>query len=888
MVKRRRCGYTVAMTEPLPLERDDEQARLLALLARVQGGGAGACVLVQGEPGVGKTSLLRWVRERTDPRLRWLWGACEPMLTPPPLSALIDMIEQLPPSMSAAVRSGRQMPELFAGWLALLRDAGGPAVLVIDDVQWADGATLELLRFIGRRIESTHALLVLLYRDDALASDHPLVGLLGALPPRACERFVLKPLSRAAVAELAQRAGRSARGLYRATQGNPFFVTELLAGDALHLPASVREAVLVRAAPLSAEARDALELVSVAPMQMEFEVLDALLEHADHAVAECTAAGLLQHEGTALHFRHEIARLAVESALPSSRATALHAAVFDALSLRDAPTARLVHHAAKAGLDLAVLRLAPVAAREAAAASAHRQAAALFALALAHGSALPASERAALCVEHAEECLLTNLVDAAMASRREALALHRELGDPVAEGMDLRALARIEWFRGSPQAGQPHAQAAIDVLEHSGARREYAMACATMAQLHLLGETSVPAYTWGLKALAMMEELGDAEGLTYVLNTVGTAELRNRDVPDAWQRLERSLAIALEQGFEEHAARAYTNLVSLGLVHRRYAQLEARCAEGIAYCVAHDLDMYLCRLRIRRAYGLIATGVWDEAQHELDQVRETAQLAPLETEQSAHVQALLALRRGDAMVDGYWAEMRAGSRALSIDPWYSPQAVARAEAAWLAGRDGEVRRIVAQSLPAAARSGEAWRIGQLACWSRRAGEVIATAESSLPVPCALERTGQWREAAAAWGRLGCGYEQALVLMGGDESGLREALVLLDGLGAAAPARIARRRLRALGAREVSRGPQPRTLDDALGLTTREREVFEHLLRGLSNAQIAARLHRSERTVEHHVAAVFTKLAVGSRAELIAAHGAARHPGKSRGPRIDTE
>ena len=165
------------------------------------------------------------------------------MFSPTPLGPWSIGSTALPPTLAAAVRAGRQAAEVLSGVLSMLRDPAQPTVLVVDDAQWADSATLDLLRYLGRRIESTSALLILSYRDDSLGSDHPLLGVLSGLPARSCTRLALSPLSRAGVAEMARRAGRSARGLYDVTQGNPFFVTELLAGDPQSLPASVRDAV---------------------------------------------------------------------------------------------------------------------------------------------------------------------------------------------------------------------------------------------------------------------------------------------------------------------------------------------------------------------------------------------------------------------------------------------------------------------------------------------------------------------------------------------------------------------------------------------------------------------------------------------------------------------
>jgi DNA-binding CsgD family transcriptional regulator len=866
--------------EPVPsqpddllLERDPELAvlgqRFAALCA---GKSSGGCVLLSGEAGVGKTTLLRVAARRAEDRIDWLWGTCEPMLSPTPLGPLVDWLDRMPPALAAAVRTGRHSAEVLSGVLSMLREAAPPAVLVVDDAQWADSATLDLLRYLGRRIEGTRALLILSYRDDALGADHPLLGVLAGLPARSCIRMVLAPLSRAGVAEMARRAGRSVRGIYRVTQGNPYFVTELLAGDAQTVPASVRDAVMARVAPLLSQARDVLELASVVPVQIEVEVLDAVVDDALAAIAPCIAAGLLALDGGVLRFRHELARCAVEESLSPSRAVVLHAAVFDALSVRGATVVRRVHHAARAGLSGAVLALAPEAARAAAQASAHRQAALLYGLALEHAKGVPPFVEASLHVAHADECMLVNRVDDAMVSRRLSLALHRELGDRLAEGLDLRELARIEWYRGAPLAGRPYAQAAIEVLEQVDAPRELAMAYATMAQLHLLGPTSTLAFDWGLKALALFEPLQDAEGLAYTLNTVGTAQLRSKDEPMGRARLHRSLELALAHGLEEHAARAYTNLAALCLVYRRHAELGAICAAGVTHCEAHDLDLYRCRLQIRLAYGLVEVGRWQEAEALLQAAGETAAVVGLEKEQATHVQAILDLRRGMEHAATYWQDMVNGSRTLRVDPWYAPQAVACCEAAWLQGDDVKVRRLASTALRAVAGRGEDWRIAQLACWLHRCGGKAPALAKSIALPCVLEIKGHCRRAAEAWAALGCRYEQGLALLGGDAADLRHALALLDELGAAPAARIARRRLRSLGVRDVPRGPSHHTRDDPLGLTARERQVLDLLAQRLSNRDIALRLHRSERTVENHVAALLGKLGAASRDEAVSRAG----------------
>jgi DNA-binding CsgD family transcriptional regulator len=201
--------------------------------------------------------------------------------------------------------------------------------------------------------------------------------------------------------------------------------------------------------------------------------------------------------------------------------------------------------------------------------------------------------------------------------------------------------------------------------------------------------------------------------------------------------------------------------------------------------------------------------------------------------------------------------------------WFTCAAAACAEAAWLRGDALAARSAAGPALEHALSVGDAWRAGELAAWLARSGAAPQAPSCALAGPYALEAAGRVREAADAWAGLGCPHEEALALCGGDEACLRVAVERFEQLGAAPAAEAARRMLRSRGARGVPRGPLARTRTDPLGLTARERQVHDLLLQGLSNAAIAGRMHRSERTVEHHVAAVYAKLGVRSRAALIA-------------------
>jgi DNA-binding CsgD family transcriptional regulator/tetratricopeptide (TPR) repeat protein len=863
------------------LERESELRRIGAVLDAVQNSRAGACVAISGEAGIGKTALVEHFARLNAARLHCLHGGCEALFTPRPLGPLVDMADDLPPALADSVRSGRSLHELFAALLSYLRDAQRVTLVILEDVHWADEATLDFVKYLGRRVLQVPVLLLVTYRDDELPRDHPLRRVLGELPARSTHRLVLPLLSEQAVEKLAERAGRTAVGIHRATDGNPFFVTEVLAAAADTIPSSISDAMHARIMRLSAPARAVAEHVSLSPAHLEVELVGALLGPATAAIDECVAQGLLVVTGRWLGYRHELARQSIEEALSAARRLELHAAMFGALrdiARQAVPLSRLVHHAEGAGLDGEVLQLAPIAAREAARSSAHREAAALYALALAHAGRLDGAARAELLEARAHECMLTNLPDEAIEARTRALALRRALADIEHEGIDLRELSRSYWNRNADPAAREYARAAVDVLQRLPPGRELAMAYSVMAHLHLVGEDVPTAIDWGNRAIALAATLDDAEALSHALNTVGTAEMRTRRELSSWAKLERSLALALSHGLEEHAARAYNNLYIVSVLHRDYARGLGYAAQGIAYCDERDIDVFSVRLRIRRAYTYIELGRWADAQRDLAVLDESLTPSPMERATCEFVRGVLALRQGAPESGSRITELAAQLRAIGIELWFTTTAAACAEATWLRDDADGVERAINAELDAAIALGEPYRTGQLAVWLRRVGRLPDDFHHAVARPYELELAGDFREAAREWAALGCPYDQALALLAGDETAMRDGLRILDALGAKPAAELARRRLHAIGARGVQRGRYGHARADPQGLTRREREISELVASGMSNEDIARQLHRSTRTIEHHVSAILGKLGVSSRAQAIAL---ARDAGRGR-------
>ncbi|MGO8950758.1 MAG: ATP-binding protein [Ktedonobacterales bacterium] len=875
------------MATPL-LERDQFLLTLDALLPQAASS-LGRTVLVSGEAGIGKTSLVERFLERHSSALRPLWGSCEALFTPRPLGPLYDLTQQAQTPLRAVLERGANRATLFAAVLDELGHGSLPTIVVIEDIHWADEATLDLIKFLARRIQRTQALLILTYRDDELGRGHPLHLVLGDLPARDVTRLRLPPLSEAAVAALAQHAGRPVEKLYSVTGGNPFFLTEVLASHAPGVPTSVREAVLTRASRLSPEARSVLELVAVVPTKIEWWAIEAVsgsaaqgsaatTENAWHSwLEECLAAGMVHlEEGGDVGFRHELARQAVESTLLPARKRALHALVLQALLERSGDgsaelvsLARLVHHAAQAEDGKLVLRFAPEAAQQASAQGAHREAAAQYETALRFADHLDAGQQAELLDGLSHERYLTGHIEEAIAPCKAALAIWRILGHQEQVGHNVRRLSRLNWFIGRVAEADHLAMEAVEVLETlpPPPGRELAMAYANMSHLRMLEGESIPAVWWGGRAIDLAERLQDTETLSYALNNVGSAQLDDGD-EEGWTQLERSLQVALEHGYEEHVARAYANLAANTAVRRDYARGTDYFQRGLAYCAEHGLGSWDHFLRVYQALTRLDQGDWVGAAEDA-----TVILATPWADCSNRILALLVLgwvraRRGDPGAEVVLDEAR--ELTLAAGALWEVLLVyeARAEWRWLQGNRDQCVADAELGLQRALKQHYCRYVDELAIWVWRGGGLSEVPLARTPLPFVLQMAGDWRAAADTWERLGCPYEQALALMDGDEAAQRAALAIFERLGAAPVAAMVRQQLRAAGVQGPPRGPRLATRENPQGLTTRQLEILLMLAEGLHNRDIADRLSTTPKTVEHHVSAILAKLNAHSRTEAV--------------------
>ena len=859
-------AHTAVRTELL--ERSSELVTLARHLEAVRSSASGRLGVIGGEAGVGKTALVRKFSALAGDT-RALWGACDPLYTPRPLGPFVDIGDQIGGELARLAGSRARPHEVASALLAeLLRS---PAIVVFEDMQWADEATLDVVRLLARRIDSAPGLILATYRDDELGPTHPLRFTLGELP-RSSNVFRIKVqrLSPGAVRTLAGSAHVDAEELYRKTAGNPFFVAEVLASPAEDIPSTVRDAVLARAARLTPDARALLEMVAIAPPHADLWLLEAVGSQHLHGLGECLAAGMLARQNGSVAFHHELARLAIEESIAPDRALNLHRLTLGALA---APRtglpdpARLAHHAEAAHDSEAQLRFARTAGDRAAAVGAHREAAAQYLRALRAADVLPPEQRAELLEKLAQEYLIVNRADLAIEAGEKATRLYEEAGADVGRANAMRRLGRFYMCGGRGADAEEPIRMAVTLMEALPESRDLAWAYSGLAMFHMNHDHAEQALEASRRALELAEKFEDNETFLHTLNSIGTVELSLGDRAGI-EKLLRSLDMAVELGLDEDAGRAYLNLTGVMADQRIYDgffELTKRAAE---FCLEHGLELWRMWVLVNEARAHMDRGDWSRAA-EVAELVLTGERGQLPRVSALPIVALIRARRGDPQVWPLLDEAKAMAETEGELQYAVPVSAARAEVAWLEGRLESVEDETQAAFEKGRRLGTWWRIGELAVWRRRAG-LRDELDPRTPTRYRLELEGDLEGAAAIWSGLGCDYEAALALASSDDERLlRRSLTILQRLGARAASAVVAHKLRALGAQGISRGPRPTTQRNPALLTEREVEVLALVGAGMRNSEIAARLFLTTKTVDHHVSAILRKLDVGSRGQAVA-------------------
>lgn len=839
------------------LERENELAVLLDALARARAG-RGCLAVLRGEAGAGKSSLANAFVAVAGVPATWSW--CDPIVPPRAMGAVLDM--------AADLRLARP-DDPFALFDAVLTELRTETrVVVVEDVHWADSGTIDFLRHVGRRIGSTPSLLVVTVRDDELDDTHPVWSVVGELTQRDAVAAVDVPaLSLDAIRELLAGSDRDPARVAAVTGGNAFFVSELLGSEA-EVPVSVSAAVLARLARLARRrpsARSVVEAVALAPRGLGIgEALRLAEGDGGDATADVDAAvtsGVLFDDAGTLRFRHDLARSAVESSLPPARRAAGHHHMLDVLVELGADPGRLAHHALRSGDAAAIRDHVVAAAHHANAALARRQAAELFEAALDHPEAFTADEVADLRVQLSGVLRVLNRPAEAL-DQAELAVRHRRSGhDPVALGVALTARSACRWEDNDRTGCRVDIDEAVELLSPRDPDDELLTALARSASYWMLARRRDPAQAEMARYRAICAAVGQEPSQAARMDEaaielcMGSADEGLRQLDALVEETRRSGEVALRIGVLGYIG-------SGGGEVRRYGPALAALDAGLALAAARDADSWASYHEAWLGRIAFEQGRWDDAAAIAQRPRTILRYA----ESTAQgVLGRVRVRRGDPHAEE--TLRRAIDRGRDGEVQHVWSAVCGlAELAWLENRVDDVIDLLVPFAERVAETDSEWGRGEVAFWQWRCG--LAPMGGRLAEPFALQIEGDWASAAEAWRRIGCPYEEATALLDGDADAIGRAITIVDELGGRPLGTIARSRLRALG-RTPPALPRRTTAANPAGLTARQLDVVALMVEGLDNGDIAARLHLSKKTVEHHVSAVFAKLGVEARAAAIA-------------------
>jgi len=730
----------LAVSSRMVLEREGELGVLAGLFEGV-GSSGGRTVLIRGEAGIGKTALVREFIDRHSDRAHVLVGVCDDLLTARPLGPFWDMARDEPDLLVAL--EADDTSRVMGTVLDLVSRSLRPTIVLIEDTQWADEATLDAITYLGRRIEQANGLVVLTYRDGEVDFDHPLRGVIGGLPPASVVRIRLEGLSLSAVTTMLGGSGLAAEEVIAATDGNPFLVSEMASGDGEVVPSSVQDSVMSRVGKLSSEARELLRVLSVIPERVSRGEVSQLTGGADAELGECERRGLLEFGDEFLAFRHELIRRAVEASLTTSERMALNRTVLEVLP-PGTDAARLVHHARRANDIPRLVELAPKAAAAAVAVGSHREARDHFRQLTGHLDRIDPALKGPILDQWAmEESILDNYGEAIRVNEL-ALLHYRGRGDQRAESAALTFAAGYHEYAGQRSRAEQLASQAVDVLGADPDGHDLARALEVNGYLAMMAHDA-PA------TLELVERTLEAAGpdvderiLIRSLNHRGCA-LSVLNYPEGRASLDEARRRAEAAGEWMEVGRALGNHADMALESRDLPAALDYVQRAIASFVRHE---YPSNGYLEATYARVLElkGEWSEAEDLARDLHDYGHMAQIV---AVPVLGVIEAREGRTIAQ---TTVTQGWEMAVVHDEYQylvPAASALAEHAWIAGTVDIPVSDIKEVMETGLGKGLEWSAGSIALWLWKLSE-LTEAPEGIAEPYRLTIEGEPMAAVHQW------------------------------------------------------------------------------------------------------------------------------------------
>jgi DNA-binding CsgD family transcriptional regulator len=833
--------------------------------------GEGHCIFLSGMTGMGKTSLVNVFCKEIKYSCNIYRGTCDALFTPRPLAPLYDIAGQLRNDFWQNSESMADRAGLFSWFFYELANKKATSLIVFEDIHWADEATLDFIKFFARRITQLQCLFILTYRDDEIHSHHPLRNVLGQMPVDSFTRLELTPLSKEAVKKLASEKGYDGEYVYRMAGGNPFYVNEILASYHIGVPDSIKDAILSTYNYSGETTKRVWDFLSVIPDGFEIKYLEKYEPLYVPAIENSVQSKILFIKDGFISFKHELFRRTVEATLSPFKRIAINKRILDLFREsfeQKGEIERIIHHAKNANEYDAVVHYAPLAAKQAASVGAHIEASRLYLSAIEYYQESDADILLQFYEAYAYECYLTNQIKEAITYTGKSLNLWKKKNDIEMIGNCMRFLSQLWFFEGKLKQAESFASQAIEVLDSQPSSRAKAMAYSNMSQLKIRADQPEECIFWGEKAIAMAKELADEEILSYALNNVGFMQIRiHSSAQKGIELLQQSLTIALKNSHHENAARAYANLGHNELIIKEFELAKKTLEAGIQYCEERDLDSWTTYMLSSKARLFLETGQWDEACRIADSLLKNEDQIPLVKIQALITAASIKMRCGDMEAFPLLHEAKTKAFEAMEMQRVIPVVVALLEYEWITGITLIEKPELTSILSRAEQVGNAYENSELAFW------LLKTRKQQWRPKVMLDgynitSAKMAAKAAAAWGKAGCYYQQALTLFEGTDDNKRKAILIIQSFAADAVYQKMKLEMRASGIKRIPRGVIKTTQSNPALLTRRELDVLQLLKDGLHNKEIATKLFISAKTVDHHVSAIFFKLDVNSRVNAV--------------------
>lgn len=833
--------------------------------------GEGRCILVTGEAGIGKTSLVKNFSARKKKMCKTYIGTCDALFTPRPLAPLYDLLLQMQGDVPKNIANINDRVGLFTGFLHQLENQKETTLIVIEDIHWADEATMDFIKFFARRITKFQCLFILTYRDTEIDHQHPLRNVLGHVPPDSFSRLQLTPLSRYIVEKMAIEKGYKGEDVYSISGGNPFYVNEILASYNVGVPDNIKDSILSSYDRLDEKTKQVWQILAVLPTGLEIRYLEKMEPSYTTTIHSGIGLKILIQKENLIFFKHELYRRTIEASLSPVLRMELNKKILDLFQEtfeQNGEIERIIHHAKNANAYEVVTHYSPIAARKAAAIGAHVESSRLYLSAIENYQGNDPDILIQFYESYAHECYLTSQVKEAIIYAGRSLHLLERKNDVGRIGNCLRFLSWLYLFDGNRVKSESYATQSIEVFASQPPSKTKAMAYANMGRLHAMSDEKDECISWSEKAIAMAEDLGDDVTLCHAWNSLGTVLSKiNSSANQGLEFLHKSMNLALKNNYEEYIGHAYANLIAAALVTRDYSLAKKMLDQAIQFCEDRDLDLGTKYLSVYKARMYFETGHWNEAYNIANNFLANEEQFSLIKIGLRVIAATIKMRRGDTEVLPQLLEARSSAFETRQPNRILIAITALLEYEWIMDRRFCEQADIDYVINTLELRGNIYENSAFAYWLLKARNQRLQPDD-LYEGFGLNGKTTAKKAASLWERSGCPYEQALALFQGDDNDKREAISIIQKLGADAVYSKLKLEMRSSGIKSIPRGIRKNTRSNPAHLTERELDVLQLLKDGMQNKEIGNKLFISAKTVDNHISSIFYKLSVHSRAKAI--------------------